>query len=179
MEEDIKILEDFIKYFEAEAVSRKYRRNISITVGEDDIEAIENLIKGYRELEEKYEKLSKIAIETTFDGSNNNTEFLARTLLKQGKILFNNESKMYLNPHTDEEFEVYGMMFEKEKCYLLDDDKLDDYTQQLEYQIKNSIPISKIKEILDRLHISDIEPWTTYKVSGQILFDLQELMEDK
>ena len=52
MEEDIKILEEFIKYFEAEAVSIKYRRNISITVGEDDIEALKNLIKGYRELEE-------------------------------------------------------------------------------------------------------------------------------
>lgn len=53
MEEDIKILEDFIKYFEAEAISTKYRRNISITVGEDDIQAIENLIKGYRELEKE------------------------------------------------------------------------------------------------------------------------------
>lgn len=53
MEEDIEVLEEFIKYFEAEAISRKYRRNISITVGEDDIQAIENLIKGYRELEEE------------------------------------------------------------------------------------------------------------------------------
>ncbi len=53
MEEDIKILEEFIKYFEAEAVSRKYRRNISITVGEDDIQALQNLIKGYRELEKR------------------------------------------------------------------------------------------------------------------------------
>lgn len=49
--EDIKILEEFIKYFEAEAMSRKYRRNISITVGEDDIEAIENLIARNKELE--------------------------------------------------------------------------------------------------------------------------------
>ena len=30
-----------------------------------------------------------------------------------------------------------------------------------------------------RLHISDIEPWSTYKVSGDILFDLKELLEDK
>ena len=57
-EEDIKILEEFIKYFEAEAISRKYRRNISITVGEDDIEALEHLIKAYKELEEKNKKKS-------------------------------------------------------------------------------------------------------------------------
>lgn len=43
----------------------------------------------------------------------------------------------------------------------------------------NSIPKQKVKEILDRLHISDIESWSTYKVSGDILFDLQELLEDK
>lgn len=50
---DIEILEEFIKYFEAEATQRKYRRNISITVGEDDIEAIENLIQRNKELEEE------------------------------------------------------------------------------------------------------------------------------
>lgn len=44
---------------------------------------------------------------------------------------------------------------------------------------KNSIPKQKVKEIFDRLHISDIEPWSTYKVSGDILFDLKELLEDK
>ena len=64
MEEDIKILEDFIKYFEAEAISTKYRRNISITVGEDDIQAIENLIKGYRELEEENTDLKDLYIRT-------------------------------------------------------------------------------------------------------------------
>lgn len=53
IDEDIKIVEEFIKYFEAEAISRKYRRNISITVGEDDIEAIENLLSRLKELEEE------------------------------------------------------------------------------------------------------------------------------
>jgi len=59
---DIEILEEFIKYFETEAISRKYRRNISITVGEDDIEAIENLIKENKELEKykKYYKTEKV-----------------------------------------------------------------------------------------------------------------------
>lgn len=41
------------------------------------------------------------------------------------------------------------------------------------------IPKQKVKEILDRLHITDIEPWSFYKVSGEILFDLKELLEDK
>lgn len=47
---NIEILGEFIKYFEAEATQRKYKRNISITVGEDDIEAIENLIQENKEL---------------------------------------------------------------------------------------------------------------------------------
>ena len=56
---NIEILEEFIKYFEAEATQRKYRRNISITVGEDDIEAIENPIQENKELKEKREEYEK------------------------------------------------------------------------------------------------------------------------
>lgn len=63
MEEDLKLLEEFIKYYEAEATSRKFRGTLSISVDEDDIEAIENLIKGYRELEETYDKLAKHFVE--------------------------------------------------------------------------------------------------------------------
>ena len=37
--------------------------------------------------------------------------------------------------------------------------------------------VEKIKEIVSRLKISDIEPWSSYKVSGDILFDLQELLD--
>lgn len=40
----------------------------------------------------------------------------------------------------------------------------------------NYIPKSKIKEILRRLNISNIEPWSTYKVNGEILFDLEKLL---
>ena len=38
---------------------------------------------------------------------------------------------------------------------------------------------SDLKNILDRLHISDIEPWSIYKVDGDILFDLEDLLERK
>lgn len=41
---------------------------------------------------------------------------------------------------------------------------------------EESIPKENVKEILDRLHISDIEPWSTYSVPGEILFDLDELI---
>ena len=41
---------------------------------------------------------------------------------------------------------------------------------------KNMINKDKLKFILSKLNISDIEPWSTYKVDGQILFDLQELL---
>lgn len=85
MEEDIKILEEFIKYFEAEAVSRKYRRNISITVGEDDIEALENLIKGYRELEEKNKQCIKVLHEKDIYYQNAR-EFIQDNSIPKSKI---------------------------------------------------------------------------------------------
>lgn len=53
LNEDIKILEEFIKYYESEAISRKFRGTLSISVDEYDIEAIEHLIKAYKELEEE------------------------------------------------------------------------------------------------------------------------------
>ena len=69
------------------------------------------------------------------------------------------------------------------------DKKIKELEEQVEYDIThiitprtielNYIPKQKAKEILDRLHISDIEPWSIYKVSGDVLFDLKELLEDK
>lgn len=48
-----------------------------------------------------------------------------------------------------------------------------------ENQKKYFINKQKVKEIIDRLNISDIEPWSFYKVSGDILFDLKKLLEDQ
>ena len=59
-EEDIKILEEFIKYYESEAISRKFRGTLSISVDEYDIDAIEHLIKAYKELEEENKQLEVI-----------------------------------------------------------------------------------------------------------------------
>jgi hypothetical protein len=70
---------------------------------------------------------------------------------------------------------LYNDNEELEKAYLHEKFAKEDVEKLLE----NSIPKQKVKEIFDRLHISDIEPWSTYKVSGDILFDLKELLEDK
>ena len=59
MKENIKILEEFIKYYESEAISRKFRGTLSISVDEYDIDAIEHLLKAYKEKEKHlnfYEK---------------------------------------------------------------------------------------------------------------------------
>lgn len=60
MEQDIEILEEFIKYYESEAISRKFRGTLSISVDEYDIDAIEHLIKAYKELEKYYEEQNEV-----------------------------------------------------------------------------------------------------------------------
>ena len=57
IEEAIKILEEFIKYYEAEATSRKFRGTLSIRVDEDDIDALENLINIYKRVLKENELL--------------------------------------------------------------------------------------------------------------------------
>ena len=87
-------------------------------------------------LRNMYKNLVYIATETAFDEANQNTEFLLRTLLLQHRINFNEESKQYQNPNWDKNFEVNGIKFEKEKTYLINEDRVDEYTKQLEYQLK-------------------------------------------
>ena len=87
-------------------------------------------------LRNMYKDLVYIATETAFDEANQNTEFLLRTLLLQHRINFNEESKQYQNPNWDKNFEVNGIKFEKEKIYLINEDRVDEYTKQLEYQLK-------------------------------------------
>lgn len=100
---------------------------------------IEDILRSLKEVRTNYDKLVKVAIETAFDEQNNDTEFLLRTLLSQGKILFDNEKKEYVNPQKNKELEVNGIMFTKEKIYLINDDKLDDYTKQMEYKYNGII----------------------------------------
>lgn len=110
---------------------------------------IRDVLNYIENLEENYENLVRISIETAFDEKNEDTEFLLRCLLKQGKISLNKEKQEYENPQKDKEFDVIGIKFEREKCFLIEDDKLDEYTKQLEYKLENSIPKKKIEEILN------------------------------
>lgn len=83
-----------------------------------------------------YKDLVYIATETAFDEVNRNTEFLLRILLLQHRINFNEESKQYENPNWDKSCEINGIKFEREKTYLINEDRVDEYTKQLEYQLK-------------------------------------------
>lgn len=83
MNDSIKILEEFIKYFEAEATSIKYRRNISITVGEDDIEAIENLINRVKELEEAVDNFMQGKAYSTKQLENVNKNFIPKSKIRE------------------------------------------------------------------------------------------------
>ena len=83
-----------------------------------------------------YKDLVYIATEIAFDEVNRDTEFLLRILLLQHRINFDEESKQYQNPNWDKSCEVNGIKFEKEKTYLINEDRVDEYTKQLEYQLK-------------------------------------------
>ena len=59
MEEDIKILEDFIEYSQEMINDMEYERPVDVTIHQTQVTALENLIKGYRELEERNKQCIK------------------------------------------------------------------------------------------------------------------------
>lgn len=85
------------------------------------------------------------------------------------KEVENNLTTVYLKGYADAEEKYKKRIKELEE---------ENYVQKVAL-LENSIPKQKVKELFDRLHINDIEPWSFYKVSGDILFDLKELLEDK
>lgn len=132
-------------------LSKNYNNYIEQPIEELSIDVLRNM----------YKNLVYIATETAFDEANQNTEFLLRTLLLQHRINFNEESKQYQNPNWDKNFEVNGIKFEKEKIYLINEDRVDEYTKQLEYQLKEKDkkitelenmlkPINKLKDNTER-----------------------------
>lgn len=52
MEEDIKILEEFIEYGQEMINDMEYERPVDVTISQNEIQAIENLMKSYKELKE-------------------------------------------------------------------------------------------------------------------------------
>ena len=128
-------------------------------------------------LRNMYKDLVYIATETAFDEANHDTEFLLRTLLLQHRINFNEESKQYQNPNWDKEFEINGIKFEKEKTYLINEDRVDEYTKQLEYQLKEKD--KKITELENMLKpVLDLNiPINTLINEFERLNELEDNME--
>ncbi len=128
-------------------------------------------------LRNMYKDLVYIATETAFDEVNHDTEFLLRTLLLQHRINFNEESKQYQNSNWDKSCEINGIKFEKEKTYLINEDRVDEYTKQLEYQLKEKD--KKITELENMLKpVLDLNiPINTLINEFERLNELEDNME--
>lgn len=85
---------------------------------------------------DEYEKLVQVAIETAFDKENQDTEFLLRRLLAMGKIRL--VDGQYSRDPLDYEkhFRIDGIEYDREKMFFIENDKLDEYTRQLEVKVK-------------------------------------------
>lgn len=95
----------------------------------------------------EYEKLVQVAIETAFDKENRDTELLLRRLLAMGKIRL--IGGQYSRDPLDYEkhFRIDGIEYDREKMFFIENDKLDEYTRQLEVKVKNLE--EKVKEVTD------------------------------
>lgn len=158
-------------------------------MNEEEKKAIEELKKQYRlstnvdcittDIRNKYAQIILNLIEKQQKELNNLKEIeqhhkADNGLLRQEldmQIEHNKELEATLKQTQDSWFEDTQKL-EQEK------EKNKEYEKQLDldYVDKNYISKDKLKFILSKLNISDIEPWSTYKIDGQILFDLQELL---
>lgn len=84
----------------------------------------------------EFEDLVRVAVETAFDEQNIDTELLCRRLLAINKIKL--ENGLYTRDPFDFEqhFRIDGVEYDREKMFFIDEDKLDEYTKQLEEKIK-------------------------------------------
>lgn len=138
------------------------------------IQAIEGIIDLYNKEKEKYKRLSIEAQATAFDDQNKDTEGLLRVLLKQGEITLD-EKGYYQREDFDWEENLYklGLMKKKEKCfYIPDDECLDEYTKQLENQLKE---YNEIKETFRKYCVMDND--TLYDGCCKMQDEIDELKE--
>lgn len=96
---------------------------------------------------DEYEKLVQVAIETAFDKENQDTEFLLRRLLAMGKIKLVDGQYSRDPLDFEKHFRIDGIEYDREKMFFIENDKLDEYTRQLEVKVKNLE--EKVKEITD------------------------------
>ena len=146
---------------------KNYNNYIEQPIEELSIDVLRNM----------YKDLVYITTETAFDEANHDTEFLLRTLLLQHRINFNEESKQYQNLNWDKSCEINGIKFEKEKTYLINEDRVDEYTKQLEYQLKEKD--KKITELENMLKpVLDLNiPINTLINEFERLNELEDNME--
>lgn len=133
-------------------------------------------------LRNMYKDLVYIATEIAFDEVNRATEFLLRILLLQHRINFDEESKQYQNPNWDKSCEVNGIKFEKEKTYLINEDRVDEYTKQLEYQLKEkNKKITELENMLKPILELNIPIETLVKEYERLndLEDETDILKDK
>lgn len=133
---------------------------------------LENQIK---EIQEKYKRLSIEAQATAFDDVNKDTEGLLRVLLKQGEITLD-ENGYYQRRDFDWEENMFmlGLMKKREKnFYIPDDECLDEYTKQLESQLKE---YNEIKEIFKKYYVFPNE--TIYDGCIKMQDEIDKLKEE-
>ena len=96
---------------------------------------------------QEFDKLVKIAIETAFDTYNEDTETLLRRLLALKRIEL--KDGLYTRNPLDfeEHFRIDGIEYSREKMFFIEDDKVDEYTKQLETKVKNLE--AKVEEVTD------------------------------
>lgn len=145
-------------------IKNKYRR-VNYIMNKDDFKQLdrEQMIVAFNQLKDDYHQLSldkeqrdieyaqlvKASEQIAFNERNNYTEDLLRCLLKQGNIELING--MYHRKDFDYEKEnnitIVGEMKVREKVFYLDEDSLDEYTMQLEHQLKE---YTEAKEIFKK-----------------------------
>ena len=135
----------------------------------------ENLKVQIKEMQEKYKRLSIEAQATAFNDSNPDTEGLLRVLLKQGQIKLD-EKGYYQREDFDweENLMMMGLMKKREKnFYIPDDECLDEYTKQLESQLKE---YNEIKEIFKKYYVFPNE--TMYDGCIKMQDEIDKLKEE-
>ena len=96
-------------------------------------------------LQEKYRALSIEAQATAFEERNIDTESLLRVLLKQNQITLENGEYKRQDFEWEENLMLLGLMKKREKTfYIPDEECLDEYTKQLEQQLKEYQELKKI-----------------------------------
>ena len=158
--EDCKeLVQELKQHKDKDFIGRLYYRNKPV---EDILSVLLNLIEKQQKEIEHWKAGMKIVERD----KNNHIERLEKELDNIKEIeKSHQEENGKLRVELEQEKEKNKELEKYEKAYKL-----------LSYSLNNYISKDKLKFVLSKLNISDIEPWSTYKIDGQILFDLQELL---